>query len=212
MTEPDVDRPDESTEVDITLVGRGITVTARVERSSTDLLVVVPAGEGTDWKLSIRRGAQLEIYWVGGHEERTVKGYVAEVEEAFEPRWHLTVSGPAERSQRRRAVRARVEASVFVPWLSGQLIGKTVDLSEAGMRALFDGWGLPPDPGTLLDVGLTLDEDVLDLRGEVVWHADRGGGQWLMAMRFQDVSERISGVLRRHVFQALRDERTRTLD
>ena len=86
------------------------------------------------------------------------------------------------------------------------------DLSEAGVRALFNGWGLPPDPGTMLEVGLTLDKDVLDLRGEVVWRAERGGGQWLMAMRFVDVPERDADVLRRHVFRALREERTRVLD
>jgi hypothetical protein len=79
------------------------------------------------------------------------------------------------------------------------------------MRALVDGWGLPPEPGTALDVTLTLDDAVVDVHGQVVWQADRGS-QWLMAMQFVDVSEKAADQLRRRVFQALRDERARAAD
>jgi hypothetical protein len=79
------------------------------------------------------------------------------------------------------------------------------------MRAYVDGWGLPPDPGTVLGVSLTVEGRVLDLTGEVVWHADRGP-QWVMAIRFLDVSEKDADLLRRRVFQALRDERARVAD
>lgn len=204
----DVDRPEERSEADVTLITRGITVAARVEVSQERLLVVCPAGEGTAWKTSVRTGDPVEVYWVGGHEERTLKAAISEVEEGVEPRWYLAVTGPAQRSQRRKAVRARVELPVVMPWAGATLVGKTVDVSEAGMRALVDGWGLPPEPGTGLDVSLTLEDAVLDLQGEVVWHADRGP-QWLMAMRFVDVPEQAGDLLRRRVFQALRDERAR---
>ena len=45
MTEPDLDadRPAESSEADVTLVARGITVTACVELSRTSAVVVRPA-------------------------------------------------------------------------------------------------------------------------------------------------------------------------
>jgi c-di-GMP-binding flagellar brake protein YcgR len=206
-----VDRPEERSEADVTLITRGITVAARVEVSQEHLLVVCPAGEGTTWKTSVRAGDPVEVYWVGGHEERTLKATISEVEEGVEPRWYLAVAGPAQRSQRRKAVRARVELPVMMPWAGATLVGKTVDVSEAGMRALVDGWGLPPEPGTGLDVSLTLEDAVLDLKGEVVWHADRGP-QWLMAMSFVDVPEQAGGLLRRRVFQELRDERARALD
>jgi hypothetical protein len=209
MTEPDPDRPEESSEADVTLVARGITVTAHVELSQTSVVVVRPAGEGSAWKESVKPGDPVELYWVGGHEERTLPAKISEVEEGVEPRWHLAVTGAPQRSQRRKAVRARVDLAVLMPWAGAQMTGKTVDLSEAGMRALMDGWGLPPDPGTQLPVSLTLDEVVLDLRGEVVWHNDRGG-QWMMAVRFDDVPERAADLLRRRVFETLRAERALT--
>lgn len=212
MIEPEIDRPETSTEADVTLIARGITVTARVEKSGEHMLVVVPAGEGTQWKTSVGHGDKVEVYWVGGNEERTIKGAISEVEVDADPRWYVAVSGPAERSQRRRAVRARIEAPVVVPWLGALMTGLTMDLSEAGMRALLDGWGLPPESGTTLEVTLTLDSGTVDLRGEVVWHAERSGGQWMMAIRFVDVSERDGDLLRRRVFQALREERMRAAD
>jgi c-di-GMP-binding flagellar brake protein YcgR len=211
--EPEIDRPETSTQADVTLIARGVTVTARVEKSEPHVLVVVPAGEGTAWKTSVKRGDKVEIYWVGGNEERTLKGSINEVEleDDDEPRWYVAVSGRAERSQRRRAVRAPVEAPVEIPWLDGQLKGLTLDLAEAGMRALLDGWGLPPVAGTRIQIQLTLEEDLLDLDGEVVWHVEKAGGQWMMAVRFVDIAERDADRLRKRVFQALREERARAL-
>jgi hypothetical protein len=84
--------------------------------------------------------------------------------------------------------------------------GTTVDLSEGGMRALMDGWGLPPDPGTLSQITLMLDAVPLLLHGEFVWTSIRGA-QWLLAMKFNDVPETAGDQIRRRVFQALRDER-----
>src|SRR3954451_25262168 len=99
MTEPDLDRPEESSEADVTLVTRGITVTAHVELSRGSLVVVRPAGEGAAWKQAVKPGDRAELYWVGGHEERTLPATISEVEEGVEPRWHLRVTGAAERSQ-----------------------------------------------------------------------------------------------------------------
>ena len=86
------------------------------------------------------------------------------------------------------------------------MTGNTVDLSESGMRALMDGWGLPPEPGTPTQVSLDLDDALVDLHGEFVWTSIRGA-QWLLAMKFIDVPEKAADALRRRVFQALRDER-----
>lgn len=84
--------------------------------------------------------------------------------------------------------------------------GRTVDLSEAGMRALMDGWGVPMDAGTTTQLTLDVDDALLHLQGEIVWTVERGA-QWLLAMKFLDVPERAADLLRRRVFQALRDER-----
>src|SRR3954468_15375915 len=116
MTELAVDRPVERTDGDFTLIPRGITVTARVDLSQESRIVVCPSGEGTQWKTTVRTGDPVELYWVGGHEELTLKATIVsiEIDEDVAPRWHLAVSGPAERSQRRKAVRGRVELPVVL--------------------------------------------------------------------------------------------------
>lgn len=211
MTDPDldrfVDRPEESASADVTLISRGVTVTAHVEVSDTFVVVVRPTGGGPGWEeAEIRLDDPVELYWVGGQEERTLAGTVSRVETGPEPRWHVTVSGQAERSQRRKAVRARVELEVVIPWAGAQMTGKTVDLSEGGMRALMDGWGLPPESGTPSQVTLMLEDEQLLLHGSIVWTSIRGA-QWLLAMKFHDVPEDVGDRIRRRVFQALRDER-----
>ena len=212
MTDPDldrfVDRPEESASADVTLISRGVTVTAHVEVSDTFLVVVRPTGGGPGWEeAEINLDDPVELYWIGGQEERTLAGTVSQVEgRGAEASWHVKVSGQAERSQRRKAVRARVELEVVIPWAGAQMTGRTVDLSEGGMRALMDGWGLPPESGTASQVTLMLGDEQLLLHGSIVWTSIRGA-QWLLAMKFHDVPEDAGDRIRRRVFQALRDER-----
>jgi hypothetical protein len=211
MTDPDVDRyvnrPEESASADVTVISRGITITAQVEVSDTYLVVVQPTGGGPGWdSAEIQLGDAIELYWVGGQEERTLTGTVSQLEGGADPRWHLAVSGMAQRSQRRKAVRGRVALPVIIPWAGGQMLGLTVDLSENGMRALVDGWGIAPDPGTTLQVSLELEDALVHLPGETVWTSIRGA-QWLLAVKFLEVPENAADRLRRRVFQALRDER-----
>ena len=211
-TEQDVDRPEASTQADVTLVSRGITVTACVEQSDEFGLVVRPAGTARTWAEDIKPGDAVEVYWVSGYEERTLPARVVSVENLERPSWKLQPTGQAERSQRRKAVRAAAELPVVMPWSGALLKGLTIDISEGGIKALVDGWGLPPESGTPLVVTLTLEEGIsLDVHGEVVWTADRGTKQWVVAIRFTQVSERDADTLRRRVFRALREERTRTL-
>jgi hypothetical protein len=210
MLDQNLDRPEESGFADVTLVSKGITVTASVEVSSTGLVVVRPSADGPPTDEAIQVGDSVELYWIGGEEERTLGGTVSTIEGGPEPLWHLTVSGQAERSQRRKAVRARTEVPVIIPWAGAQMEGVTVDLSEAGMRALMDGWGVPMEPGTLTQLSLTVDDALLHLSGEIVWTVERGA-QWLLAMKFLDVPEQAADLLRRKVFQALREERAQAM-
>jgi hypothetical protein len=210
MTDPYLDRPEESASADVTLISRGITVTAHVEVSDVSLVVVVPTGDAAPWEdADLQEGDAVELYWIGGQEERTLAGTISQIDRGADPRWHLAVAGQAERSQRRKAVRARVSVPVIIPWAGSQMTGSTVDLSEGGMRALMDGWGVPLDPGTPSQVSLTLDDALVHLHGEIVWTSIRGA-QWLLAMRFVDVPEKAADTLRRRVFKALRDERAAT--
>ena len=179
-----------------------------MEVSSTGLVVVRPShGQPGGVSTSVQVGDPVELYWIGGTEERTLGGTVTSIEIGPDPRWHLKVSGQAERSQRRKAVRARVQVPVIIPWGGRQMEGTTVDLSEA-RDARADGRVGHPD-----GVGhhhaadeSTVDDALIHLRGEIVWNNERGA-QWLMAMKFLDVPEKAADLLRKRVFQALRDER-----
>ena len=190
MSDDDLDRPEESTSADVTLITKGVTVTALVEVSSTGTVVVRPTGGGPGWQESpVQTGDAVELYWVGGEEERTLGGKISRVDGGSEPRWHVAVKGQAQRSQRRKAVRARIELEVLIPWAGAQMTGTTVDLSESGMRALMDGWGVPPLPGTPSQVSLTLEDALVHLHGEFIWTSIRGA-QWLLAMQFVDVPDK----------------------
>jgi c-di-GMP-binding flagellar brake protein YcgR len=211
MNEPDVSRPLESSQADVTLITRGITVTAVVDVSTEQTLVVRPTGEGGEWKTKVRTGDPVEVFWIAGNEERTLPARITEVEGGDELRWALATSGPSERSQRRKAVRARVAVPVVVPWSDYQLAGATLDLSEGGMRARVDGWGVPPQSGTPVQVDLDLGNRMIHLQGEMVWHTAKGA-TWVLAVRFVDVPERDADLIRMHVFAALRAERARSAD
>lgn len=207
MSEANAVRPEVSTSADVTLVARGITVTAAVEVSTEFVISVRPQGEGTAWKSSVKPGDSVELYWVSGYEERTLPAKISGVDEEGDGvLWNLAATGPAERSQRRRAVRARAEVPVTMPWSDGMLSGHTVDLSEAGLRALVDGWGLPPDDGSKIDVSVALNERTVHVRGEIVRHTVQGP-RWLLSIKLLDVPESDGDALRRRVFQALREER-----
>ena len=211
QTDQDVDRPDASTQADVTLVSRGITVTACVTRSDDFGLVVSPTGGGRTWHESIKAGDPVEVYWVSGYEERTLPATISSVDHDGQPYWHLLPTGPAERSQRRKAVRAKVSVPIVMPWSGGLLRGTTIDLSEGGTKTLVDGWGLPPESGTPVRLTLSLEDDItIDLAGEVAWGSDRGTGQWVLAVQFTEVNEKAGDTLRRRVFRALREERART--
>ena len=207
MSEIEMSRPAQRAQADVTLVTRGITVTARVDVSAEERITVSPAGESLP---EVEPGDPVELFWIGDEEERTLPGRIADVEPGDDPRWHLTPTGPAKRSQRRKAVRGRVELPVAMPWAGGTMTGHTVDLSEAGMRALVDPWGLPPQKGARLAVTLELEKDAVAVSGELIWMANRAP-QWLLAVRFVDLPDRDADRLRARVFKALRDERAKSL-
>ena len=211
MIDTELDRPGVSSYADVTLVARGITVTALVERAEDEDLLVFPAGE-RDWSEIVRPGDKVEVYWASEAEERILPARVASTDHSETPRWLLAPTGPAARSQRRKAVRAYVALPVEMPWSGSVLKGTTIDLSEGGIKALVDGWGVPPEGGQrlLATVGLEADVD-LEMPSEVVWTSEKAGGQWVIALRF-DATEKDADVVRRRVFRALREDRARERD
>ncbi len=207
MADTHADLPEVSTRADVALVTRGITVTAAVDSSDDAGLDVRPVGTAAAWRASVRPGDRVDVYWTHGCEERRLSATVASVEGIPELVWRLRPTAPPARSQRREAVRGRVELPIALRWPGGSLHGRSVDLSEGGTRVLVHGVGSPPEPGSPVATTLTLEEGIsLDLESEVVWH-DVGGPTWLVAMRFLSVSDEDRDTLRRRVFRALREER-----
>ncbi len=208
---PGVDHPEEQTEVEVTLSGRGISVSARVEVVGVDALSVRPSvGEYVD-QVVVKPGDVVEVYWKGQDNQRSLPAEVTDVEQGAVIRWRLRMTGPAEDSQRRKAVRGRVNVPVEVEYASVELNGATIDISEAGLRGEFEGFGAPPEAGAGLRLNLVLEDGPLKTKAEVVRTQARGA-RWVISIRFLDIQEKDQDRVRRRVFQALREERASKAD
>ena len=208
---PGVDHPEEETEAEVTLTGRGISVTARVEVVHDGNISVRPSvGEFVE-QVVVKVGDKVEVFWKGDENQRAVPAEVTTVEQGAVVRWRMRITGPAEISQRRKAVRGRVGVPVEVEYGATTLKGTTVDLSEAGLRAEFDGFGAPPEAGFKLGMTLSLEDGAIKTMAEVVRTAARGAN-WVMSIRFVNIQEKDQDRVRRRVFQALREERASKAD
>jgi len=208
---PGVDHPEEQTEAEVTLSGRGISVSARVEVVHDGVISVRPSVGEFVQQVVVQEGDAVEVFWKGETSQRAVPAEVIAVEQGAVIRWRLRITGEAEDSQRRRAVRGRVTLPVEAEYGSVDLTGETVDISEAGMRARFQGFGLPPEAGSQLVLLLTLEDGPVKAKAEVVRNQARGA-DWLMSIRFLTIAEKDQDRVRRRVFQALREERARETD
>jgi c-di-GMP-binding flagellar brake protein YcgR len=208
---PGVDHPEEDSEVDVTLAGRGVSVSARVESVGAGAMSVRPSvGEFVD-QVVVQPGDAVEVYWKGEDTQRALPAEVVSVEQGVVVRWHLRPTGPAETSQRRKAVRGRVTVPVLAEYGAIDLKGESLDLSEAGLRAQFEGLGAPPEAGAELALTLTLDDGTIRTKAEVVRTQARGA-RWVMSIRFLTIAEKDQDHVRRRVFQALREERASKAD
>jgi c-di-GMP-binding flagellar brake protein YcgR len=211
MSVPGVDHPEEQTEAEVTLSGRGISVTARVEVVHEGVISLRPSvGEFVE-QVVVKTGDAVEVFWKGEDSQRAVPAEVTQVEQGALIRWRLRITGPAEISQRRKAVRGRVAVPVEVEYGAIDLKGTTVDVSEAGLRAEFEGFGAPPDAGVQLLLTLSLEDGAIKAKAEVVRTQARGA-RWVMSIRFINIQEKDQDRVRRRVFQALREERASKAD
>lgn len=208
---PGVDHPEEQTEAEVTLSGRGISVSARVEVVQNEYISVRPsAGEFVD-QVVVKVGDVVELFWKTADAQRALPAEVTDVDQGAVIRWRMRATGPAEPSQRRKAVRGRVAVPVVAEYGSVELKGETVDLSEAGLRAEFEGLGAPPEAGAKLDLDVSLEDGSFRIKAEVVRTQARGA-RWVMSIRFASIQEKDQDRVRRRVFQALREERARKAD
>jgi c-di-GMP-binding flagellar brake protein YcgR len=208
---PGVDHPVEQTEAEVTLTGRGISVSTRVEVVHDGFIAVRPSvGEFVD-QVVVRVGDAVEVFWKGEDTQRALPAEITEVEQGAVVRWRMRMTGPAETSQRRKAVRGRVNVPVQADHGAIDLKGTTMDLSEAGLRAEFEGLGAPPEAGAKLLLVVHLEDGDIKTKAEVV-RTQAKGARWVMSIRFVDIQERDQDRVRRRVFQALREERASKAD
>jgi c-di-GMP-binding flagellar brake protein YcgR len=208
---PGVDHPEEETEAEITLIGRGISVSARVEVVHEGFIAVRPsAGDFVD-QVVVRLGDAVEVFWKTEDSQRALPAEVTEIDQGPVVRWRMQITGPAEASQRRKAVRGRVYVPITAEYGSIELKGDTIDLSEAGLRAEFDGFGAPPEAGARLKISVSFEDGILKTQAEVMRTQARGA-RWVISLRFVNIEERDQDRARRRVFQALREERARAAD
>jgi hypothetical protein len=208
---PGVDHPEEQTEAEVTLTGRGISVSARVETVHDGVIAVRPSAGDFYEQAVVRVGDPVEVFWRSEDSQRTLPAEVIEVEQGAFIRWRMRITGPAETSQRRKAVRGRIVVPIVAEYGSIELKGETMDISEAGLRADFQGLGAPPEGGARMGLTVELEDGLVRTRAEVVRTQARGA-QWIMSIRFLDIQEKDQDRVRRRVFQALREERARKAD
>ncbi|MFW3173031.1 flagellar brake protein [Geodermatophilus sp. CPCC 206100] len=199
-------RPEVDAEAEVTAAGSRVSVSTRVERSGDTAIVVRPSsGEFVDQQV-VRVGDRVQVFWREGAAGWALPADVSTVERGIAPRWHLTVAGPAEETQRREAVRARVARPVTLRVNGADLEAQSLDLSEAGTRVVVEAYGNPPLAGTRLAVVLQVEDGALTCAAEVVRQQTRGS-RWQLSLHFVDLPENEQDRLRRRVFQALREER-----
>jgi c-di-GMP-binding flagellar brake protein YcgR len=151
------------------------------------------------------------VFWKTEDSQRALPAEVTDVEQGAVIRWRMRATGPAEASQRRKAVRGRVTVPVVAEYGSVDLKGETIDISEAGLRAEFEGFGAPPESGAKLNLTVTLEDGVIKTKAEVVRTVAKGA-RWVISIRFAGIQERDQDLVRRRVFQALREERAKKAD
>ena len=210
-SDPGVDHPIEQTEAEVTLTGRGVSVSSRVEVVQNEYISVRPSvGEFVD-QVVVKVGDVVELFWKTEDSQRALPAEITDVEQGAVIRWRMRATGPAEASQRRKAVRGRVNVPVTATYGSIDLKGETIDLSEAGLRAEFEGMGAPPESGARLDLLIALEEGPFKTKAEVVRTQARGA-RWVISIRFANIQEKDQDRVRRRVFQALREERAKRAD
>src|SRR3954452_14551879 len=101
---PGVDHPEEQTEADITLLGRDVSVSSRVEVVHDGVIAVRPSVGEFVHQIVVQVGDAVEVFWKGEDTQRAVPAEVVAVEQGPVVRWRFRMTGPAEASQRRKAV------------------------------------------------------------------------------------------------------------
>ena len=132
-----LDRPGERDVVDLLPSSRDDALISWVESAGEDEIVVTVGEDRTRRRVRLDVGEVIQVLWRGPEELRVLPTELVSVDLGPRPVWRLRPIGPAARGQRRAAVRAPLPVAVRMTAGSETWDGRTVDLSEGGLRALF---------------------------------------------------------------------------
>jgi hypothetical protein len=212
---PNVDYPAASTALSVMPLGQDEALTARVRRESESFLVVSSPRNGIGEAVPFVDRDMLELSWQADDGLRSAPAEALAL--TSDGQWKVRLTGPANKIQRRDAVRAPIGLSVTLGWDRTTLVGSTVDLSEGGLLAVFRphgdlGVGVPfPKKGQPLVLKLDLYSDELLTEVALVRRRPRQDNLHEWSLRFLDLPEPAADLIRSHVFTALRNARSRGL-
>ena len=215
---PGTDYPEVRTVVDLLPSSRPDAMISWVEEAHSTALVLAPAEDRTRQPRRLAVGERLDFVWRGPTDLLSLPAELTGIENGADPVWHLRPLGPAIRGQRRASVRAPMVTSVWFEGPQGAVPGTTLDVSEGGLRVLLDARASDespdepadraPVPGSVVPLVLTLGDDDLPCRGEVLRRIRRDD-RWELTLRFVGMHENTQDFIRRHVFERLRTLRAR---
>jgi hypothetical protein len=226
---PGVDHPEDRSPVDVLAASRGDAVMCFVEQVADSELVLTIGQDRAGRPVRLETGERLELVWKDASELRALPAELVAVETSPQRLWRVRPVGPATRGQRRAAVRAPLSFRTVLEHGGVSAEGTTVDVSEGGVRALFD---LPPaggaeptaqprdrasraldlELGTVVTLTVWFDEreHVLS-QAEVTRRHAREDTRAELSLRFIGLPEKMQDLIRREVFTGLRDLRARGL-
>lgn len=230
--EPGIDFPETREPVDVQAASRGDALTSFVESSGDGEIVVTVAVDRSGRRVRLEVGEDVQLVWKGPEGLRARPAQLLEVLLGDQPTWRLKPVGPAARGQRRNAVRAPMSLAVEAALGQVQVLGESVDVSEAGVRVLFRPFTgsrarpvapegdegataaaqpPPPEVGAVLDLTLSLDAQQAPIRSkaEVVRVHSRTDPLTELSVRFIGLAEREQDRIRARVFTELRVLRSR---
>jgi hypothetical protein len=207
-------RPAIGAVLDLIAASRTETFTSWLDEIADGELVVLTPCDSERRPITLPIGEHLDVVWSDPTGLQTLPTELAGSLVGEQPRWRLRVAGVAKRGQRRDAVRAPLIVPVELGLALDPALGRTVDLSESGMRCLLDRAtdGRPvPGVGQVVRVALALPDATIRCLSEVIRQHPRRDARVELSMRFIGLPEKDQDIVRRRVFARLRELRQRGL-
>jgi hypothetical protein len=215
MSAPARELPAIGSVLDLVAVSRSETFLSWMDEHAEDGLLVTTPCDSDRRPISLPLGERLDVVWSTAHGLRTVPAELAGIVLGELPRWRLEVEGVAKRGQRRDAVRAPLIVPVELGLAVDPLLGRTVDLSEGGLRCLLDRTvdARQPVPavGEVIRVAVVLPDLTVRCLSEVTRLFPRKDARVELSVRFIGLPEKDQDAVRRRVFARLRELRQRGL-